>query len=136
LAWRCPFCVELVDVVAGAEEKIGWIESLRELFRKGYFTNQHRVGVIVDAYLGELSDINSQKTSIYEGVMAPSNVKLIYASADVGGEYLANKLLRGADSYATIVLGFLKSGKAAPNMQRVEGLPFRGRRLIYDQNNP
>jgi hypothetical protein len=61
LAWRCPFCVEFVDVVAGVEEKIGWIESLRELFRKGCFTNQHRVGVIVDAYLGELSDINSQK---------------------------------------------------------------------------
>jgi len=67
--------------------------------------------------------------------MAPSNVKLIYASADTGGEYLANKLLRGADNYATMVLDFLKSGKAAPNMQRVEGMPFRGRRLIYNRNS-
>jgi hypothetical protein len=63
--------------------------------------------------------------------MLPGNVTLIYASADTGGEYLANTMIRGADCSAMMTLDYLEAGKAPMNEESLRMVYFKGRRIIF-----
>ena len=131
VAWHCPLCVELTEVVTDLEERVGWIEGLRALHAEGHITAHQRIGLVVDAHLGDLPAFNARTQAIYGQMMLPENVTLIYASSDTGSEYLANSLLRGADRSAAMVIEYLKAGKAPPNEAVLRNMPFQARRVIF-----
>ena len=63
-------------------------------------------------------------------VFLPSNVTLIYASADSGKENLVNKVIAVADSVATHVIDALASGKTPPNNETRDNPSYDAIRLI------
>lgn len=129
LSYRTPFCLEFVDL-SEPRERIGWVMALKELFSKRLIPAGASVGVVVDAYLGEIPMINSRHQAIFGDVFLPPNITLIYSSADSGGEFVSNKLIKFADKAAGQVLAYLESGRAEPNKESVSGRPFKSYRII------
>lgn len=129
LAYRTPFCLELVDV-AEEPERIGWMMAIRELREQRIVQPEARVGMIVDADLGRIPAYNSRELPLYRAFFLPDWIQLIYASADVGRTYLANKLIQMADRASRQVLDCLRAGKAPLNSHALQGLPYRGYRRV------
>lgn len=67
-------------------------------------TSDIRIAVIVDSELGLLQEYNTHQRSLAPNFYLPPNFTLIYASADSGSEFLANKLIQLCDKHATQTL--------------------------------
>ena len=86
-------------------EKISWKYFIEELL----LNNDHQhlqkenIAIVVDAYLGDLDDFNKWK-EILEGFSLPSNIKLIYASADKKNDSVLNWAIAECDKGATNLL--------------------------------
>lgn len=65
---------------------------------KGY-SEDMKIGIVVDAYLQDLKDYNQGK-EILEGFILPPNFKFIYASADKSGDNFFTKAIRECDKAA------------------------------------
>jgi len=124
-----PFCLEFRDL-SEPKEKIGWMMALHQLTINGYFEDCKRVAVIVDAFLGDISKINSRDIPIFSSYYLPDAFTLIYASADTGQEHLANKLIRSADKAADMLVKFFESGQAQPTEKVVSDSLFKGFRVV------
>ena len=129
VAYRTPFCLEFVDVVA-QPERVGWMMAIRELRDHNVIPGDARVGLIVDSDLSNLPSYNARRITLYGDFFLPERVQLIYASSDAGRGYLANKLIQMADRAAHQVLDYLAAGKAPLNRRVLEGFPFKGYRRI------
>lgn len=124
-----PFCLEYRDL-AEPKEKIGWMMALHQLTINGYFADSERVAVVVDAFLGDISKMNSRDLPIFSSYYLPEPFTLIYASADSGQEHLANKLIRSADKAANMLIKFFKDGNGVPTNRTVTDSLFKGFRVV------
>ena len=129
ISYRTPFCLEFSSL-AEPREKIGWVMAIKELASHGHLPAKGKIGIVVDAYLGEIPDINARKKAIVGKLALPPNLTLLYASADVGGEYGANTLIKYADQASSQVLNYIQEGRAEPVEPTLSGQPFKGYRLI------
>jgi hypothetical protein len=106
-------------------EKHGWLIALEALYHDGLLNPRWKVGVIVDAYLDELSNFNAG-AEIIPGHVLPANVKLIYASSDTAQFFAVNKCIKAADSIASTV------AKAIFKNQNLHSITDSGRCEFYD----
>lgn len=130
IAYHTPFCIEFAEL-REPREKVGWFMALGELQRRGHLSRDGNAALVVDAYLEQLASINARKTTLVGPFYLPKGVTLLYASSDVGAEYVANKLLRAADRVSTQVLDYLESGRAAPNSHLLSGRPYQSYRVVF-----
>ncbi len=128
-----PFCMEFIEVKS-KPENLGWMMlidyitlSLKDILMK-------RIGMIVDSDLGNVNQYNLRNSPIYEEVLLPKNIKLIYASSDVGRDLFPNQMLKLADKASTICLRAIESGAIPFNDERIEGAPYRGYRRLIPKN--
>ncbi|AQZ96172.1 hypothetical protein ACFSB1_08585 [Halopseudomonas phragmitis] len=135
LSYRTPFCLEFSGL-AEPREKIGWVMAIKELASHGHLPAKGRIGIVVDAYLGEIPEINARKRTIVGSLALPQNFTLLYASSDVGGEYGVNTLIKHADQASTQVLNYMQEGRAEPVRPTLSGQPFKGYRLIFGKQAP
>ncbi len=105
-------------------ERAGWALVIEQIHNSAEFAQYERIGIIVDAYLGDLLSYNTRKESIVPGVFLPKRFSLLYASADTGGEYFANQMLSHADRAAKICLAKIEDGTIALPQRRRDDIPF------------
>ena len=125
-----PFCWEFVGLKVEKPENFGWLATLEELHHRRLVAPTMRVGMVVDSDLGNLVDYNTRRKPFFEDRLLPENVRLIYASADTGGESLLNRVLKVADSVSGQVLEAVASGAVAPNLKRADSKYFEGQRIV------
>lgn len=111
------------------QEKYGWYRAIKFLTMSPGYRKEMRVCIIVDAYMEELALINSRRAPIICEYYLPDNFELIYASADVGKEYLSNKLISIADNMAndlsTHFLGLTEDARDKNLMVDENGIQFQ-----------
>ena len=123
------FCFEFMEIEDHFEQ-VGWFWAIGELMQESRFQESKNIGVLVDSTLDNLAGYNERTIPIYSNFYLPSNMTLIYATSDAGGEYMVNWLLRTADSAAGEVLRSLERGQIPMNKSKVNGFPFKGIRKI------
>jgi hypothetical protein len=105
-------------------ERAGWALAIEQVHNSADFAQYERIGIIVDAYLGDLPSYNTRKEPIVPGVLLPERFSLLYASADTGGEYFANQMLSHADRIAKICLAKIDDGTIVLPQRKRDDLPF------------
>lgn len=128
--YRTPFCIEFITA-SKAKEKIGWALALTELAKREQFPRGAASALIVDAHLGDVPSMNAREAPLVDGFYLPQGITLLYASADAGAEYCANKLIRTADRVSSLVLNYINTGRTAPYNKALRGPPFKGYRLTF-----
>jgi hypothetical protein len=93
----------------GKPENFAW-KNIIETIEKN--NNIGQIGIIVDSDLGNIPTYNTREKPIFENFYLPPNVELIYGSADVGREYLPNKLVKECDRKAKEMLNNIKANPA------------------------
>jgi hypothetical protein len=88
-------------------ERSAW----RYLLENGISVDDGKTLLIVDSDLSDLDDFNHRKKPIIGDYILPSNVQLMYASADVGKEHITNKVISMADKSAKQLLSKILSGE-------------------------
>jgi hypothetical protein len=105
--------VELLDALvvwkpALKPELIGWLDVLDRI-------NTHpslRVGLVVDSELAMLPQFNLRNVPIVDGIYLPTNVQLVYASADQDKNLPFNYLIAKCDSDATFLINKIKQDRS------------------------
>lgn len=94
-------------------ENVAWTKAFQLMTATPYHYNFSKIGFIVDSDLGNIPAYNNRTKAIYANYYLPTNIELIYASADIGKEYLANRLISLCDKEATKLLENILSNKVA-----------------------
>lgn len=81
-------------------ERYGWMKIVDALLNWELYDKDCSYALIVDSELDDLARFNAKEIPINANVFVPTNVTLLYASADVGADVLINKLIRIADRVA------------------------------------
>ena len=129
LSYRTPFCLEFAGL-AEPREKIGWVMAMKELASNGHLPAAGKIGIVVDAYLGDIPEINARNQAIIGNLALPKNFTLIYASSDVGREYGANTLIKYADQASRQVLDYIEEGRCKSVESTLSGHLFKGYRVV------
>lgn len=85
-------------------EKVGWYQVITGLQQSPGYSDQIKIGVIVDSDLDNLEAFNKQEQPILKEYYLPRNFILMYASSDTQGDSLLNMLISMADKDAREVL--------------------------------
>ncbi|MCA2378614.1 hypothetical protein ATU3C_17810 [Agrobacterium genomosp. 3 str. RTP8] len=130
--WRLdvPFCWEFIDLKTDKVENHGWLEAYDQLVKLGIIRADTRVGMIVDADLGNIPSFNRRELSVFGDRLLPEKLQLIYASADTGSENVLNRILQAADSASTQTLDAISSGAVPFNKCDKPSSLYAGRRIV------
>ncbi len=82
-------------------EKYSWCYFIQLLKDNPNF-DDNQIAIFVDSDLGKLGDYNSGK-EILPGFVLPSNIKLMYSSADKSGDNLFTWAIKQCDNQANII---------------------------------
>jgi hypothetical protein len=107
-----PFALEFRN--AADPEVVGWQLILEALLMSPVYDPASRVTLIVDSHLGDIPRYNDRSLPICGDFFLPGNVRLLYASSDVGKERISNQLIAVADREARNVLRQIEAGEGAP----------------------
>lgn len=99
LGWLFPRACFLFKLGVNPE-RYGWMRMIEALLRWDRFDAKISYGIVVDSELGLLPKINAREEPVHGISMLPSNMTLIYASADAGQEHFFNRLIRSTDQAA------------------------------------
>ncbi|MDM8566189.1 SEC-C domain-containing protein [Candidatus Halobeggiatoa sp. HSG11] len=117
-------CLEFRNIQSQIEN-IAWIKYFQLMTATPYHYNFSKIGFIVDSDLGNIPAYNNRTKAIYSNYYLPQNIELIYASADVGKEYLANMLISLCDKEATKLLENILSNKVTnDNLHEESNEPY------------
>jgi hypothetical protein len=129
-------CLEFRNI-QGMAENIAWMKAIQFIIANPSYSIDIKYGIIVDSDLGNISSYNNRSKPIYSGFYLLPNIELIYASTDVGKEYLANKLISLCDKEATKLLESIMLNKVSnDNLREVFGEPYTHFRLWNRSANP
>ncbi|MBI3741204.1 MAG: hypothetical protein HY257_05545 [Chloroflexi bacterium] len=81
-------------------ELFGWMDLIHRIVNAPDYSKALSVGIITDYEIDKLNLYNSRKISLYQDKYLPENIEFIYASADTGMDFPANKLIRFCDNKA------------------------------------
>lgn len=122
-------CLEFRNI-HGVAENIAWMRAIQFVTANPAYNMNLKFGIIVDSDLGNISSYNNRSKPIYSDFYLPKNIELIYASTDVGKEYLANKLISLYDKDATKLLEDIMLNKVTnENLHKVTNEPYTHFRL-------
>jgi hypothetical protein len=106
--------------VRSKPEQLGWLEVMNSLKDDPQYDSFSRIGLIVDSDLQNLTKYNDRTLAIFENSLLADRFTLIYASADAGSEYFANRFIQAADKVASQMLNLLELGIVPINQKRIE----------------
>jgi len=81
-------------------ETYGWWLVIKALLEDPLANPDEKIAIIVDSRLDELEAINKRQKPFYQKYLLPPNYKLLYASSDVGKEFVINKIFSQCDKEA------------------------------------
>lgn len=85
-------------------ENVAWCILIQEILSDLKASNTSaNIGLIVDSDLGNLNNFQSRKEPIIDGFFLPEEISLIYAGADSGKEFWANKAIGVSDKWAKTI---------------------------------
>ncbi len=99
-------CLEFRNIKS-SPEKVAWKKFFELLVQRPLYEQSSSFAVVVDAHLGSIPEYNSRNKPIIQNYFLPSKINLSYASADVGKEYLPNRLISMSDKMATMLLKYI-----------------------------
>lgn len=106
-------------------ENIAWMKAIQLIIANPSYNLNLKIGLIVDSDLDNISAYNNQSIPIYADFYLPKNIELIYASADVGKEFLVNKLISECDKAANMLIDDISTNKITnENLQEINGEPY------------
>lgn len=127
--WEPVHAIEFHNTV-GQAENIGWRILIENIALAPHFAALRTIGVIVDSDFGRIGSYNSRTLPIESDFYLPPRFKLLYATADTGSEYVANRMLARADQVSTTMLREITGGKFSPEgLHRVQDAPFTDYRI-------
>jgi hypothetical protein len=88
-------------------ELFAWRHFIEFVQSRKQYSAQNSHGLIVDSELSQLPAFNARQIPLCGTFVLPTNWHLIYATADSGKEFLANRALASSDTIATQLLDFL-----------------------------
>lgn len=88
-------------------EKVAWKRFFELMVKHPSYEQLSSFAVVVDAHLGDIPEYNSRNLPIIGDYFLPTKIDLIYASSDVGKEYLPNRLISMSDKTATELLDYI-----------------------------
>lgn len=110
-------------------ENVAWVEVIEFIMNNPKLSNK-KIGLVVDSDLGNIPDYNQNILPIYSNFYLPSNIEIIYASADAGKEYILNKLISVCDKEASLLLNkIIKEKNNNSDLHQVNNKPFTHFRL-------
>lgn len=117
-------CLEFRNIQCLAEN-IAWMKMIQLITANPAYNSSLKLGIIVDSDLRNIPAYNNRSKPIFSDFYLPRNIELIYASADVGKEYLANKLILLCENEVNKLLSEIILGKVAnDNLQEVKNEPY------------
>lgn len=125
-----PFCMEFTSVKCSNPENLGWAAALEQLHYAQLVTQRMRVGIVVDSDLGSVNDYNHGRKPVFDSLILPPYIKLLYASSDTANDSVVNKALSLADDVANQFLRGLATGKVPFNEKIGESPWYEGFRMI------
>ena len=116
--------------IAAAPENTGWRYVLESIAADPDCASLRSIGIIVDSDFGRLSSYNAREQPISENFYLPERCVLMYASADTGSEYVANKMIARADESSRALLRRVISGDTGDEgIRRVANAAYTGIRI-------
>ena len=91
-------------------ERLAWRLLCNEILQAPDYKPEKTIGIIVDAHLEALSDINRRTAPVVGDWYLPEGFTLIYAS-DAAAESIPNQLIRSCDREASIILKKIAQGE-------------------------
>jgi hypothetical protein len=95
-------------------EHVAWYLAVKSLLNWPTHSPSRRIALIVDSDLGLIPELNARRAPILGGLVLPPEFEIVYASAEVRRESIANLLLAEADRGASAILdavGRLSAGR-------------------------
>lgn len=111
-------------------ERVGWHLLIQQIIKNPTYDLKQKIRIIVDSELDLLKNINDRKVSYYDIYFIPNNIQLMYASADTGKEFLANRMISLCDKMATKIAKYFIDTKVLLNDKKNGDSLFRGARRI------
>jgi len=115
-------------------EKLGWdfaIQSLVDADVQGRFP---RIGLVVDAHLSELDEINARTAPVVEDRYLPKKITLLYASSERGKDDFINALMHQADATANLLFKQYESRRESLPINKPGGYACSGFVQIIGNN--
>ena len=109
VAWEPKQLIELRNV-AGPPENVVWQLVSEDLAANPRFESLKSIGIVVDSDFDLIPVYNSRTVPIIGDFFLPPKIELLYASADTGSEFVANKMLSRADRESGALLKQIVSG--------------------------
>lgn len=133
-----PFLVIAINDVSPKvnPELIGWHLTIEKIIANSAYNKNQRIGIIVDSELGKLPRINKREIHYYREKYLPENIQFIYASAEKGGEYFTNKMIRSCEIIATKIFDCLQEDDTGLTFQESDDDLFEGYRFIPVRSKP
>jgi hypothetical protein len=120
---------ELRNVV-GPPERIAWWLLIENVRSNAQFDSVRSVGIVVDSDFGNIAAYNERSRPILDEFYLPPKFELLYATADTGSEFIANKLIVCADRMAKALLERLVAGDIPDDgLLRISDQPFTHYRI-------
>jgi hypothetical protein len=111
-------------------ERVGWHLLITHILEAAAYDPRQRIGIIVDSELRLHPAINCRESPYYADHLLPLNIQLIYASADVGKNELANQMMSYCDKAASITIECFLTQRPTLNQRTNGDSFFRGWRPL------
>ena len=120
VAWAPKQLIELRNV-AGPPENVVWQLVTEGIAANPRFESLESIGIVVDSDFDLIPAYNSRTVPIIGDFFLPPKIELLYASAETGSEFVANKMLSRADRESGVLLKQIVSG-TVPDDGLLEGV--------------
>lgn len=112
-------------------ERLGWKQSIETILRSEFYKTGMKLLLIVDAHLGDISDINQRKTAILDDFFLPEGFTLFYASADTGRAFAVSQIMKSCDKHAAELKQAIASGLGGTENLNAAGIPHASRFRLW-----
>ncbi len=92
------YCYENIE--PGTAEKVSLVNLIKNIQNYPFYLSENKIAIVTDHGLENIEKINKRDLPIIDNEYLPLNFDILYASADVGKEYLLNKLIADCDREA------------------------------------
>lgn len=106
-------------------ENLTWRVFIESIAANKQFAGMRAVGIVVDSDFAMLPSYNSRRVPISGDFFLPDRYVLLYASADTGSEFVANRMVARADQVAGALLREIVLSRVGEDgLLTADGYPF------------
>lgn len=85
-------------------EKFGWCKAIGRIMTRSDFSENLKIALVTDHAFDTHAALNRQEKVIIGETYLPKYIELLYASSEVGKEYILNKLIGAGDTEAKKII--------------------------------